>query len=51
MHASGISWDLAKPSDCVNHELLLKKPKCYGIRGIAGQWFKSYLNTIIEGKK
>jgi hypothetical protein len=41
----GISCDLAKAFDCVNHELLLMKLKSYGIWGIAGQWFKSYINN------
>jgi hypothetical protein len=37
----GISCDLAKAFDCVNHELLLSKLSFYGIRDIAGQWFKA----------
>jgi hypothetical protein len=41
----GISCDLAKVFDCVNLELLLMKLKFYGIQGVAGQWFKSYLNN------
>jgi hypothetical protein len=45
IHVSGISCDLAKAFDCVNHELLLMKLKFYGIQGRAGQWFKSYLNN------
>jgi hypothetical protein len=45
IHVGGISCDLAKAFDCVKHELLLMKLKFYGIRCIAGQWFKSYLNN------
>lgn len=39
MHMGGVSCGLAKASDCVNHELLLMKLKCYGIQCIARQWF------------
>jgi hypothetical protein len=44
MHVGGIVCDLAKASDCVNHELLLSKLSFYGISNIVGQWFKSYLH-------
>jgi hypothetical protein len=44
MHVGGISCDLTKAVDCVNHELLLSKLNFYGIQNIAGQRFKSYLH-------
>jgi hypothetical protein len=44
MYVGGISCDLAKTSDCVNHELLLSKLHFYGIWNIVSQWFKSYLH-------
>jgi hypothetical protein len=45
MHVGGISCDLTKAFDCVNHELLLMTQKLHGIRGTAGQWFKSHLSN------
>ena len=39
----GISVDLQNPSDNVEHDILLVQLKHYGIRGIANEWFKSYL--------
>jgi hypothetical protein len=45
MHIGGILFDLAKASDCVNHEVLLIKLHFYGIQGSAANLFRSYLTV------
>lgn len=43
MQVSGLFFDLKKAFDTVNHDLLCKKMYAMGIRGLALDWFSSYL--------
>ena len=44
-HTMGVSVDLSKAFDTVNHCILLNKLSKYGIRGLPLSWFESYLSN------
>ena len=45
-YRAGVFVDLKKAFDTVDHNILRRKIDYYGIRGIANEWFCSYLKFV-----
>lgn len=47
-YAVGLLLDMSKAYDKVQHDILLKKLRDIGIRGLAHKWFESYLQNRLQ---
>jgi hypothetical protein len=48
LFSCGIFLDLSKVFDTVNHDILIQKLEYYGIRGLPGDCFRSYLTSRFQ---
>ena len=45
LYTLALFLDLSKAFDSLEHNVLLKKQECYGMRGKTNDWFASYLQN------
>ena len=45
LYSSGTFLNLSKAFDTLNHNVLIRKLESYGVCGLTGDWFKSYLSN------
>lgn len=45
---AGLFFDMSRAFDSVDHDLLLKKLECLGVRGTTNDWIRSYLHDRMQ---
>ena len=48
LYSCGVFLDLQKVFDTVNHNILLQKLTYYGVRGLANNWFRTFISQRVQ---